>query len=429
MGQPVSVPAADDASSPPLDPLAALRHRDYRLYWSGTLVSLAGTQMQQAAVAWQIYLLTHSAVALGLIGLFRVLPIVLFSLGGGVVADAVDRRKLLLVTQAILLCLSLALALLTFHGTITLWMIYVLTAASAAAVAFDNPARQAIVPSLVPASLLTNALSLSSTSWQVGMVVGPSIAGVLIATYGVGSVYAIDAASYLAVLVALAMIRPPRIAGEVQRISLQAAADGLRFVRRTPIIMSTMGLDFVATFFGSASALLPIFARDILHVGSQGYGVLYAAPAVGAVLAGAVMTLIGTRIRHQGRTILIAVAVYAGFTIAFGLSRTFILSLFALAGTGAADTVSMILRHTVRQGVTPDALRGRMSSVNMVFFMGGPQLGELEAGLVARAIGAPFSVVLGGAGALLATAAIALYAHSLLAYRRQPPEPAPTLLG
>lgn len=398
-------------------PFSALEHRDFRLYWGGQFVSVAGTQMQQAAVAWQVYLLTHSALALGLIGLFRVIPIIVFSLWGGVIADVWNRRRLLLVTQTILLSISAALAISTGTNYIGVWLIYLLTALAAATVAFDTPARQAIVPSLVSRKNLANALSLSSTMWQAAMVIGPSAAGVLIAARGVAIVYVLDAASYLAVLAALFYISPPPVVGAVQRISIKAAVEGLTFVRRTPIILSTMLLDFVATFFGSATALLPIFARDVLQVGAQGYGVLYAAPALGSIVAGVCMAFYAHKVTRQGAAILVAVAAYAGFTILFGLSHVFALSIAALAGVGASDTVSMILRQTVRQTVTPDALRGRMTSVGMVFFMGGPQLGELEAGLVARAIGAPFSVVTGGMAALIATALIASRAINLRRYR------------
>ncbi|GAC1445062.1 MAG: MFS transporter [Chloroflexota bacterium] len=399
---------------------AALRHRGFRLYWSGSLLSTAGTQMQVAAVAWQVYLLTHSAIALGLVGLSRVAPIVLFSLGGGVFADALDRRRLLLVTQSVLLSLSATLAVLTFSGVITVWMIYVLTGIAAAAVAFDNPARQALVPALVSRKHLANAISLNSTMFQVATVLGPSLAGVVIATSGVGAVYLIDAFSYTSVLVALILIHPPPVIGAIQRVSVAAALDGLRFMRRSPILMWTMLLDFVATFFGSAMALLPIFARDILHVGAQGYGALYAAPSAGAILAGVLMSFYAGRIRKQGLTILISVSAYGAFTVLFGVSHVFVISMLMLAGTGAADTVSMVLRQTVRQTVTPDALRGRMTSVSMVFFMGGPQLGEFEAGMVARAFGAPFSVVIGGVGALIATAFIAYQAVTLRHYGDEP---------
>jgi MFS family permease len=398
-------------------PLAALEDRSFRLYWIGSLVSVSGTQMQQAAVAWQVYLLTHSAVALGLIGLFRVLPIVIFSLWGGVVADAINRRRLLLATESTLLVISAALAVLTLAGLASLWVIYLLTALGAGAYAFDSPARQAIIPSLVPRERLTGALSLMSTGFEVATVLGPSLAGVVIATRSVGTVYVIDAVSYLAALTALVLISIPPVAGKLQEMSIRAAIEGLRFVFHTPIMLSTLSLDFVATFFSSATALLPIFAHDILHVGSQGYGLLYADPSLGAIAAGIGLSIIGGRIRAHGRTILIAVAVYGLCTVLFGLSRVFLLSMVALAGVGAADAVSTILRQTVRQTVTPDALRGRMTSVNMVFFMGGPQFGEVEAGLVARAFGAPISVVSGGLAALIAIALIAALSSHLRHYR------------
>jgi MFS family permease len=415
----VATRKSDIAPGTPRSPhaLIALRYRDFRLFWFGQAVSVAGTQMRQAAVAWQIYVLSHSAVALGVLGLVRVVPIVLLSLFGGVIADAIDRRRLLLVTQAVLLCVSVALTVVSAAGHTSLWSIYVLVALGTAAVAFDNPARQALVPSLVPRDDLTNALSLSTTTFQVAMVVGPSLAGFVIAAWSVSAVYAIDAVSYLAVIVALVLIHPPPIAGVAQTVSVRAAVEGLQFVWREPILLSTMALDFVATFFGSASALLPIFAHDVLHAGSEGYGVLYAAPAIGAIGAGVVMSFVAMRIRHQGRVILLSVAAYSAFTILFGLSHVFLLSVLFLAGTGIADTVSMILRQTVRQIVTPDELRGRMTSVSMVFFMGGPQLGEFEAGVVARGYGAPFSVVAGGVAALVATTLIAWRFAGLRDYR------------
>ncbi len=396
---------------------AVLGYRDFRLFWLGQGISSAGTQMQSAAVAWQVYLLTNSAVALGLLGLFRVVPIIALSIFGGVVADVLDRRRLLLLTQTILMSLSIALAVATSTGTISIWLIYALSALAAGATSFDNPARQAMVPSLVPRSHLTTALGLMSTIFQVATVAGPAIAGVIIATLGVSAVYVADAVSYGAVLAALVVIHPPPVVGAVARISVGAAIEGLRFMRRSPILLSTSALDFIATFFGSATALLPIFARHILAVGSQGYGILYASPAVGAIVAGTLMSAFGRRIQHQGAFILGAVAAYGAFTIGFGLSHLFILSVILLAGTGAADTVSMVLRQTVRQLITPDELRGRMSSVSMMFFMGGPQLGEIEAGVVARSFGAPLSVVSGGVAAVIATLLIAYRASGLRRYQ------------
>ena len=399
-----------------LHALIALTHHDFRLFWIGQFVSTTGSQMRQAAVAWQIYVLTHSPVALGALGLVRAAPILLFSIFGGVVADTLDRRKLLLVTQVVLVGVSCLLAAVTFRGSPSIWALYGLVALGMTAVSFDQPARQAMTPSLVPKDHLTNALALNSTTFQLSLVLGPSVAGVIIAVWGVGAVYVVDAISYLAVILALLVIHPPPIIGAIQKVTLAAAVEGLQFVWREPILRSTMLLDFIATFFGSATALLPIFARDILHVGAQGYGILYAAPAAGAIVASIIMSFVALRIKHQGRVILISVAAYSAFTILFGFSRVFLLSILFLGAVGASDTVSMILRQTVRQFVTPNALRGRMTSVSMIFFMGGPQLGEVEAGLVARAFGAPLSVVTGGIAAVVATVLVAWKATTLRRY-------------
>lgn len=398
-------------------PLAALRYRDFRLYWSGATASITGTQLQMAAVAWQVYALTHSPVALGVMGLFRVVPIIILSLIGGVVADSVNRRYLLLATESTMTLLTLILALLTITGVINIWFVYVLTGLQAAALAFDTPARQALVPSMVPAERLPNALSLMSTSSQLGTVVGPTLSGLIIAGYSIGAAYVVSAIGFIPVLASLLLIRPPVLEGETPKISIGAALEGLHFVWNTPIILSTMALDFIATFFGSATALLPIFARNVLHVGAAGYGILYAAPAAGAIAGGVLMTFVAGRIHRKGTLIIGAICFYAVCTALFGMSRIFALSLLALAGVGFSDTVSMILRQTIRQLVTPDALRGRMTSVNMVFFMGGPQLGEVEAGVVARFFGAPVSVISGGIAALICAVAIGVGSRRLRNYR------------
>lgn len=370
-----------------------------------------------AAVAWQVYALTHSPVALGVMGLFRVVPIIAFSLIGGVVADSVNRRYLLLTTESTMALLSVLLAVFTLEGSINIWIVYALTGLQSAALAFDTPARQAMVPSMVPPERLPNALSLQSTSWQLGAVVGPTLSGLVIAGYSIGAAYAVSVIAFIPVLVALLLIRPPAVEGEAPKISMGAALEGLHFVWNTPIILSTMALDFIATLFGSATSLLPIFARNVLHVGAAGYGVLYSAPAAGAIAGGLLMAFVAGRIERKGVLIISSILFYAVFTILFGASRVFVLSLLALAGVGFFDTVSMILRQTIRQLVTPDALRGRMTSVNMVFFMGGPQLGEVEAGVVARFFGAPFSVISGGVAALICAGIIGATARHLRDYR------------
>src|SRR6266850_374467 len=389
---------------------ASLRHRDFRLLWIGQIVSITGSQMQLAAINWHIYLLTRSPLALGLVGACRAVPIILCSLVGGVVADVVDRRRLMMATQSVMLVCSATLALVTFRGLLHVWPIFLLTAIASAAWAFDTPARQALMPTLVPLKDFPNAVSLSMLMFQVGLIVGPPLAGFILASHGPALVYTINAASFVAVILGLALMRtsgrPEKDETQPARISLDSLLEGLRFVWRTPIIVQTMTLDFMATFFASANQLLPIFAKDILRVGAQGYGFLAAAPAGGAVVTGLVMARLGP-LKKQGLLVIVSIAVFGAATIAFGLSRVFWVSWLVLAIAGAADTISTILRQTIRQLVTPNKLRGRMTSVNMIFFMGGPQLGEVEAGTVAALIGAPLSVVTGGAACLIA-AAIAL---------------------
>jgi MFS family permease len=382
------------------------------------MVSIAGTQMQSAAILWHVSELSSLPIALGIVGLVRILPVLSFSLVAGVAADAFNRRRVLLLTQSSLAALALFLGVLTNRGMDRLWVVYAITAASAAVASFDLPARQALVPNLVPPEDLANAFSLNAIAFQVGAILGPALGGLVLAQLGLAYAYILNAVSYLAVIAALLLMGPviqarmngpssstgaPRPASQL----LDSVREGMRFVRHQPIILSSMLLDFFATFFSSAMFLLPIFAKQILHVGVVGYGWLVAAPAIGAGSVAGAIAFFRRPIRRQGRVLLSAVAAFGLATVVFGLSRDFWLTLAALILTGAADGTSTIIRNTLRQLQTPDYLRGRMTSVNQIFFMGGPQLGELEAGLVAQWLGAPFSVVTGGIGCLLAAALIA----------------------
>jgi len=393
--------------------------------------------MQSVALHWHVYLLTHSPLALGMVGLTRVIPIIVFSLGGGIVADRADRKKVMFATQASMAVLSAALAGLTFSGRETLLALYVLNALLAAASAFDNPARQALIPRLVPREHLQGALSLNLTMFQAALIVGPGLAGLMIAGHGAGPetgalalLYALNALSFLAVLFALITMRTSgTVAGEggAHEPPLAALRAGLRFVLTTPIMVWTMGLDFFATFFSGSMSLLPIFADQVLHVGAAGYGWLVAAPAIGALL-GSLYTSVWPLPRRQGMVLLWSIAAYGMATIVYGLSRSFVLTLIALAGTGLADVVSTVVRQTLRQLLTPDHLRGRMTSVNMIFFMGGPQLGEMEAGLVASLFasavtGVTVSVVSGGLATLVIAAVVA--GATPLVRRYEPPLSAP----
>jgi MFS family permease len=404
-----------------LAPLAALRYRDFRLLWLGQLVSIAGSQMRIVAVNVQIYELAKAsgainpALALGLIGLARAVPLIAVAPFSGLVADRADRRLLLLLTSIGALVASGVLALASGLAAPPIWLIYAMVILAAVVGAFEMPARQALLPSLVSAEHLPNALSLNIIAWQLATIIGPTLAGVLIAWGGVAPVYWIDAASFLAVVLAVVLMRTRTSSRSAEPATLHAALEGLRFVFGRPLIASTMLLDFFATFFGAAMTLLPLFADQVLHVGPVELGWMYAAPSVGAVLAAAFLT--SFTIRRQGPVLLWSVAIFGVCTAIFGLSHSLWLTLLALAGSGASDTISMVIRGTIRQLLTPDELRGRMTAVNMVFFAGGPQLGELEAGLVASLLGGPAAVFLGGALCVVLVGAVAWSVGELRHYQ------------
>lgn len=381
------------------------------------MISRVGTQMRDVALAWHLYVLTRSPLAVGALGAARVAPIVLLSLTGGVLADRHDRRRVMLVTQVVLVLTSAALAAATWSGRASPQLLYALVALASAANAFDNPARQALVPTLVPTSALPNALSLSILGHQLASVSGPALGGLLLAVTSPAAIYAIDAVSFGAVLLSVASLspRPPEGSApsgrddEPRPSGLSALGEALAFLRRTPVLVSLMAVDFFATFFAGSLLLLPFYAAEVFHVGARGLGVLSAAPAAGAVLASIVLSS-RRPVRRLGRAVLISVACYGACVLGFGVCPSFGLGVVLLAGSGAADTVSTVARQVARQTLTPDALRGRMTGVNMIFFVGGPQLGEVEAGAVAEWTGPRVSVASGGVAclALAALAALAL---------------------
>src|ERR1044071_5034818 len=289
----------------------SLKNKRFFYLWRGQLLAIAGTQTQIWALFWHIRTLTDQPIALGGVGLARILPIIIFSLIGGVIADSFDRRKILFITQIVAGFLALGLGLLTQFGQISIWLIYAFTALQAIAIAFDGPARQALVPNLVPAKDLPNAFSMTSIAWQTGAIIGPALTGFVIAFGGQQAVYYINAISYLAVIVALILIGPvpqtktDRIAG----VSWNSIKEGISSIVNKPIMLSTMLLDFVATFFASANTLMPIIARDVLHVGVVEYGWLSASPSVGAVLAALVVSQL-PEIRRQGQIFLGSVVIF-----------------------------------------------------------------------------------------------------------------------
>lgn len=401
----------------------SLRHRKFRLLWLGLMISVAGTQMQVWSLFWHIRTLTDQPIALGIVGLARILPIILFSLIGGSLADSLNRRTVMFFTQSAMALTALALAYLTSTGEIVLWHLYALTAIQALGIAFDGPARQSLVPNLVPAKDLPNAFSMTSLAFQTGSIIGPALSGLVIAYMGQEYTYLFNAASYLAVIGALLVMgQIPQQRSEEKRppVSVSAIREGVQFILHNPIILSTMLIDFFATFFSSANTLMPIFAVDVLGVGEVEYGWLSAAQSIGALGAALVISQL-REIRHQGQVFLRAVIVFGLATILFGFARSMGAAMIALILIGASDSVSTIIRNTIRQLQTPDYIRGRMTSINQIFFMGGPQLGEIEAGVAAQLFGAPFAVISGGVGCIIAVTWITRRWPMLRNYRGDEP--------
>jgi MFS family permease len=385
----------------------ALQYRDFRIFWTGAVLSAVGSEFTMVAMAWQVYDLTSSPLQVGLLGLGRALPQMALSMYGGLLADAIDRKRLMMVLQLMQCTISTVLALLAATGTITPGALFAAAVLLALCTALENPSRTAIVPNLVPREGLASAVALITTQRSIAMIAGPSLAGIMLAIAGPTPCYVLDAASWFAMLTALLLITEPVQTAATGTISMQALAAGVKFVLSRQVIFAFMVLNFGATFFGSTIALMPVYARDILHVGEVELGLLYAANSVGAIVAGTMLSARG-QVNEAGKWVLIGTSVYALCTIGFGLSNSFVLSLILLACSGAGGTVSAILRSVANQVLTPDEFRGRVASVNSVFVMGGPQLGQFESGAVASLFNTRFSTVSGGVGAFVLTAIIAL---------------------
>jgi len=386
---------------------SALRHRDFQLFWGGLSVSAIGSQFTTVAMAWQIYELTDSPLQIGLLGLVRAIPQIVLFFVGGLLADAFDRRRLLIVTQLAQFAVSAGLVVVTLLGLITPSILFLATGLLALFTALETPPRQALVPSLVPAEDLSSALALNTTLRHVGTIVGPSLAGLLLALAGAAWCYAVDAISWLAMLASVLFISArSQIAGGRRMMSVSALRDGLVFVWLHPIILWFMVLDFAATFFGSVRALLPIYARDVFAIGAVGLGWLYAAESIGSVVAAIILSRMGL-VRHTGLWVLIGVGLYGLCTMLFALSDTLLLSLVLLAGMGVGNTIGAVLRGTINQLSTPDELRGRVAAINSGFTQGGPQLGQFESGVVAELWGPQVSALTGGLATLLVVAGLA----------------------
>ena len=383
----------------------AFRSRQFTMYWVGHLISITGSQMQLWSLYWHLRLLTDQPMIISGIGLVRFVPVIFLTLIAGVVADRFDRRKTTIITQFAQGGAALLLGVSTYFGMTSIWMLFGLVAIQAVAGTFDIPARQSLIPALVPKEDLSSAYSLTTIAAKVGGIVGSSISGLVIAYMGLQWAYWLNAISYLAVIIAL--IAMGKVRSEVVKkptLSGNAFADvraGFKFMKESPVILSVIIIDFFGTFFASAKTLLPFVATDILNVGAVKYGLLSAAQSVGTLMTGLYLSL-KTKVRKQGILIVASVTAFGLATILFGVSRTFWLTMLALFLIGVFDGFSSIIRNTVRQLLTPGEMRGRMMSLTQLSTKGGPQLGEVESGLVAQWLGVPLAIITGGVGCILA---------------------------
>jgi MFS family permease len=367
-------------------------------------------------VFWHVFALSGSEAALGTIGLVQFVPALLLTLVGGAVADAWDRRRIMRLAQLPYLLTAGLLFFATREGAVSVPLIYAAVFSNAVAAAFDNPARQAMLPSLVPLDVFPRAVTISSTVMALALATGPALGGLLIAALGVEAAYAAYAVLVTGSLVGLGFVHPVRTLASSRAPGWQAVREGLAFVRRSPVVLGCMALDMFAVILGGAAALLPVFASDILQVGARGYGLLASSLEMGALVMSVVL-LLRRPLERAGPALLGAVALYGLATVGFGLSRSFPLSVVLYMLVGAADQVSVVMRQTAVQLSTPDALRGRVSAVNMLFIHASNQLGAAESGYLAALTSAPFAVVAGGIGCLLVVVWTAWKVPELRRYR------------
>lgn len=372
---------------------APLRHRDFRLLFCGQLVSFVGSQITYVAVPYQVYHLTHSPLVVGLLGLAQLGPVLGLSMFGGAIADARDRRAIVLTTEVAFTLLSTLLLVNALLPQPFLWAVFVLAAAQAGLSALQRPSLDALIPKLVERSDLTAAGALTAMRGTFGMLLGPAIGGLLIVGFGVPATYGVDVISFAASLTALALMRasPPPSGG--QQASLQGVLVGLRFARARPVLIGTYVVDIVAMVFGMPEALFPAIAETMGGAGVL--GLLYSAPALGALVATATSGWTG-QVRRHGLAIILAATAWGLAIVGFGLTSLPLVALPLLAVAGGADAISGIFRQAIWNHTVPDALRGRLASIEMVSYSSGPALGNAESGLVAGALGVPLSVVSGG---------------------------------
>jgi MFS family permease len=391
----------------PHDPYAALRFRDFRLLLAGTFLAVVVEQMLGVAIGWELYARTRAPLALGLIGLVQVVPVVLLALPAGHIADRFDRKLVAVAAMLLLSVCAIGLAFLSFTSG-PLVLIYLCLLFIGVARAFQSPATASLLAQVVPSEHFTNAATWESGVWQASSIIGPALGGLMIAMrHSATPIYSIVAAMLLVVALMFGLMRPRRSQRSEERMTVVSLLAGLRFVWNTKIILAAITLDMFAVLLGGATALLPVFAEDILHVGASGLGWLRAAPAVGAVLS-AIIIAHRPPFKRAGRTLLVVVAGFGLVTIVFGLSRSFALSLLMLGLLGALDNISVVIRGTLVLTRTPDSMRGRVNAVHYVFIGISNELGAFESGLAAALLGTIGAVVVGGIGTTLVVGLVAL---------------------
>jgi MFS family permease len=400
-------PSARDAH----DPYAALRFPDFRRFVGSVVVLTVATQIQAVVVGWQIYAVTKDPLSLGLVGLAEALPFIAIALLAGHVADRMNRRRVVaLATLVMLLCAAALLGFTLAPGGIAagrVWPIYAVIFVSGVARSFLQPARQALGAELVPRALYPNAVAWRSSIWQLAAVVGPALGGLLYGFAGPAAAYGVDLALTAVALGAITRLRHIGSERPSEETSvIESLGVGIRFLRGQPILLGAITLDLFSVLFGGATALLPIFAADILHVGPEGLGLLRAAPSAGAVVTSLVLAH-RRPLQRTGATLLTYVGLFGLAMIGFGLSRSFVLSAVLLAASGAVDMVSVVIRSTLLQVSTPESLLGRVSSVNQIFIGSSNEIGAFESGVAARLMGTVPSVVFGGTVTLLVVAVTA----------------------
>ena len=403
------------------DPYAALRYRDFRLLLTGRFLTAFGNEMLSFAIGWELWLRTHEAFALGMVGLVQVIPVMLLSLPAGHIADQYNRKRIVLISELFLAVCVLGLGWLSYtEGPLVL--IYTLLLGIGIARALNDPASSTLLPETVPPQLFSNAATWSTSTWHIASIAGPALAGLLIGFLNsVTFIYVFDALAAIIFCILLVMIKGRHLALAEKSPTWKSLTEGFRFMRNTKVILAAITLDMFAVLFGGAVALLPIYATDILQVGAQGLGILRAAPSVGALLMAFLLAHLPP-MQNAGKTLLLAVTGFGLATIVFGLSTSFILSVVMLVLLGAMDNISVVIRGTLLLTQTPDAMRGRISAVNSIFIGISNELGSFESGVAASLFGPILAVVAGGIGTILVVLIVARVWPEMGRLKRLTPE-------